>query len=148
SIPRAKRLCVRVSLTRLCRLLTWKDEGHMSEKAEIRLPDGSKLECPIVVGTENERAIDIGQLRAKTGLVTIDPAFVNTAACKSRTTSRAGERGPLLPRATPCEPPANHPPFVGVPSPLPCAPRGPPARPENSSTPPPRHSLIHEDMKH
>src|SRR5947207_146010 len=86
----------------------------MSEKAEIRLPDGSKLECPIVVGAENERAIDIGQLRAKTGLVTIDPAFVNTAACKSAITYLDGEKGILRYRGIPIEQLAEHSSFVEV----------------------------------
>lgn len=44
----------------------------MTDKVEIKLKDSS-FEAPVVTGTENERAIDIANLRAKTGLVTIDP---------------------------------------------------------------------------
>ena len=53
----------------------------------------------MVVGTENENAIDIGQLRAKTGYVTLDPAFMNTASTTSAITFIDGEQGhPPLPR--------------------------------------------------
>ena len=48
----------------------------MTDKAIISLGD-TKFEAPVIVGSEGERAIDIGQLRAKTGYVTIDPAGCN-----------------------------------------------------------------------
>ncbi len=75
----------------------------MSEKAEIKVSETVKLEVPIVVGTENERALDIGQLRAKTGLVTLDPAFMNTASTKSAITFIDGEKGILRYRGIPIE---------------------------------------------
>src|SRR5271154_5588990 len=52
--------------------------GSVTDKAIITVGD-TTLEAPLVIGTEGERAFDIGQLRAKTGYVTIDPAFMNTA---------------------------------------------------------------------
>jgi citrate synthase len=120
----------------------------MSEKAEIRLSDGSKLECPIVVGTENERGIDVGQLRAKTGLVTLDPAFVNTAACKSAITYLDGEKGVLRYRGIPIEQLAEHSTFVEVCYLLIYGHLGTPEELDRFSTLLTRHSLIHEDMKH
>ena len=36
-------------------------------KAELRIDD-KVIEVPVVVGTEDEHAIDIGKLRAQTGL--------------------------------------------------------------------------------
>ena len=33
------------------------------------------LELPMMVGTEDEHAVDISQLRKKTGLITIDPGL-------------------------------------------------------------------------
>ena len=33
----------------------------MSDQVEIRLPDSGKLDVPVVVGTEDEQAIDIAQ---------------------------------------------------------------------------------------
>jgi citrate synthase len=52
-------------------------------------------EYPVTVGTEAEPGIDISKLRAQTGLVTLDPGFVNTASCTSAITFLDGERGIL-----------------------------------------------------
>ena len=46
----------------------------MSRTASLKYGDQS-IELPVVEGTENEFAIDITQLRAKTGLITLDPGF-------------------------------------------------------------------------
>ena len=120
----------------------------MSDKAEIRLDDTVKLECPIVVGTENERAIDIAQLRAKTGLVTLDPAFMNTASTKSAITYLDGEAGILRYRGIGIEELAEKSTFVET-SFLLIYGHLPNADELNKfSTLLTRHSLIHEDMKH
>ena len=37
--------------------------------------EGKEYEFPIVVGTENEKAINIEKLRALTGLVTLDSGY-------------------------------------------------------------------------
>ena len=74
----------------------------MTDKASIQLGD-TKLEVPVVVGTEDERAIDIAQLRAKTGYVTLDPAFMNTASTKSAITFIDGDKGILRYRGIPIE---------------------------------------------
>ena len=47
---------------------------------------GRSFDLPVVVGTENEAAIDISSLRAKTGLITLDSGYANTGACKSAIT--------------------------------------------------------------
>ncbi len=120
----------------------------MSDKAEIRVGDTIKLECPLVTGSENEQGIDIGQLRAKTGLVTLDPAFVNTAATKSAITFLDGEKGILRYRGIPIEQLAEQSTFVEtcwllIYGHLPTQ-----AELDQFSTLLTRHSLIHEDMKH
>ena len=74
----------------------------MTDKAIITLGD-TKLEAPVIVGTEDEHAIDIGQLRAKTGYVTLDPAFMNTASTKSAITFLDGDKGILRYRGIPIE---------------------------------------------
>ena len=66
----------------------------MAEKAELRIGDET-LELPVVQGTENERAIDIQDLRAKTGLITLDPGYANTGSCESSITFINGEEGIL-----------------------------------------------------
>ena len=61
--------------------------------------DGRELELPMIVGTENERAVDISKLRAKTGYITLDEGYVNTGSTTSAITFLDGEAGhPPLPR--------------------------------------------------
>ena len=72
------------------------------------------MELPVVIGTENERAIDIGKLRAQTGLVTLDPAFMNTASTKSAITFLDGEKGVLRYRGIPIDELAEKSTFVEV----------------------------------
>ena len=67
----------------------------MSQKATLEV-GGKKFEFPILEGTENELAIDIGALRAVTeGVTTIDPGFKNTGSCESAITFLDGEQGIL-----------------------------------------------------
>ena len=76
----------------------------MSENLKATLNvDGKVIELPVVVGTENEKGIDITSLRSKTGYVTIDPSFMNTAACYSKITFIDGEKGILRYRGIPIE---------------------------------------------
>ena len=60
-------------------------------------------EFPIVVGSEGEKAIDISQLRQKTGLITLDPGYANTGSCVSSITFMDGEKGILRYRGIPVE---------------------------------------------
>jgi citrate synthase len=62
-----------------------------------------KIELPVVTGSENEQGIDIGKLRAETGLITLDPGFVNTGSCESGITFIDGEKGILRYRGYPIE---------------------------------------------
>lgn len=50
------------------------------------------VRLPVVVGSEGEKAIDIANLRRETGYVTLDPSFMNTAACYSQITYIDGEK--------------------------------------------------------
>jgi citrate synthase len=65
-----------------------------------------------VVGTEAETAIDISQLRAKTGLITLDSGYANTGACTSSITFIDGEQGILRYRGYPVEELAERSTFV------------------------------------
>jgi len=67
----------------------------MSETATLEV-NGQKYDFPIVLGTENEVAIDIKTLRGATkGVITIDPGYKNTGACESGVTFLDGEKGIL-----------------------------------------------------
>ncbi len=57
--------------------------------------DGKEYDLPVITGTENERGIDVSNLRAQTGCITYDPAFGNTGACESSITFIDGENGIL-----------------------------------------------------
>jgi len=57
--------------------------------------DGKRYEFPVIVGTENEVAIDIDKLRSETGAITMDPGYKNSGACKSAITFLDGEEGIL-----------------------------------------------------
>ena len=64
------------------------------KKAFLEL-DGQRIELPVIVGSENEMAIDVSSLRAKTGAITFDPGFGNTGSCQSAITFIDGEKGIL-----------------------------------------------------
>ncbi len=66
----------------------------MDETARLEV-DGKTYELPIVTGTENERAVDISNLRGETGLITLDPAYKNTGSCRSAITFIDGDEGIL-----------------------------------------------------
>ncbi len=66
----------------------------MSKIAILEL-DGKKYEFPVIVGTENEVAIDIDKLRSASGAITIDPGYKNSGSCKSEITFLDGEEGIL-----------------------------------------------------
>lgn len=74
----------------------------MSEKASITL-DGNTVELPVIVGTENEKAIDISKLRDQLGYITLDPGYKNTGSTKSAITFLDGEKGVLHYRGYPIE---------------------------------------------
>src|SRR5947199_9067581 len=64
---------------------------------------GKRYELPIEHGTI--RAADLAQIRVagEPGLVSYDPALINTAACKSKVSYIDGERGILRYRGYPIE---------------------------------------------
>src|SRR5258706_7371078 len=63
--------------------------------------EGGTLEMPVTRGSEGETAIDIAQLRAKTGMITIDPGYGNSGSCRSAITLIDGEEGILRYRRYP-----------------------------------------------
>ncbi len=57
--------------------------------------DGGSVTLPLFKGSEGETAIDIQNLRSKTGLITLDPGYGNTGSCRSAITFIDGEQGIL-----------------------------------------------------
>ncbi len=85
----------------------------MSETARL-IFDDKEFEIPIIVGSEEERGLDISKLRSATGLVTLDEGFVNTASTSSSITYLEGQQGVLRYRGYPIEQLANDADFVEV----------------------------------
>jgi len=74
----------------------------MSDSAKITY-NGQSWDFPVYTGTENESAIDISTLRAKTGLITLDIGYQNTGATNSSITYIDGDKGILRYRGYPIE---------------------------------------------
>ena len=74
----------------------------MANTAEISI-EGKKFQFPLIEGSEQEKAIDVSQLRAQTGCITLDDGYGNTGSCKSAVTFIDGEKGILRYRGIPIE---------------------------------------------
>jgi citrate synthase len=70
-----------------------KKSAH-AEAARLNLA-GKEYELPVVVGTEQERGLDISKLLATTGCTTLDEGYANTGSTTSSITFLDGERGIL-----------------------------------------------------
>jgi len=79
----------------------------MSETATLQV-QGRTYNLPVVVGTENDVAVDISKLRAESGVITLDDGYSNTGSCKSAITFIDGEQGILRYRGIPIEQLAEH----------------------------------------
>lgn len=118
----------------------------MGETARLRVGE-QEVELPVVRGTENEVGIDISQLRAATGCVTLDEGYVNTASTTSNITYLDGERGILRYRGYAIEELAEKSDFVEV-SYLLIYGELPNARQlETFRNHLRRHTMLHEDMR-
>jgi len=89
-----------------------KDADKGTKKTATLILDGISYELPVIVGTENEHAIDIRNLRKDTGYISFDPGFGNTGACESDITFVNGEQGILRYRGYPIEDLANGATFI------------------------------------
>ena len=85
----------------------------MNKKVEISFQD-EKIELPVIIGSENEQAVDISKLRSQTGLITLDRGFKNTGSTSSSITFLDGERGILRYRGYSIEELAQHSSFLEV----------------------------------
>src|SRR5690349_8612193 len=114
--------------------------------AKLVLPGGKEASLPVIVGTENEHAVDIRTLRGETGYITLDSGFMNTGSTTSSITYLDGEKGILRYRGYPIEELAEQSDFVETSYLLVYGKL--PSKQERAafSTALTRHSLIHEDM--
>ena len=76
----------------------------VSANGSVALRYGSgELDLPVRHATEGSDGIEVTKLLSTTGLVTLDPGFVNTAACSSEITYIDGDAGILRYRGYPIE---------------------------------------------
>ncbi len=118
----------------------------MSDSAKL-FYKGQEFEFPVIIGTENEPAIDIAKLRSDTGLITIDSGFKNTGSTTSSITFLDGEEGILRYRGYRIEDLAEKSSFMEVAyllihSELPTQ-----AQFEDFTKQITYHTLVHEDIK-
>src|SRR5579859_4521496 len=72
-------------------------------KVALRYAEGAELNLPVKPATEGSAGIEVTKLLSTTGMVTLDPGFVNTAACSSEITYIDGDAGILRYRGYPIE---------------------------------------------
>ena len=118
----------------------------MSEIAKIEL-EGTIYELPVIVGSENEKAIDISKLRDLTGYITLDTGYKNTGATKSAITFLDGEEGVLRYRGYSIEELAEKASFMEVSYLLIYGELPTQTQFTNFETKIKKHTLVHEDMR-
>lgn len=119
----------------------------MPEFAVLKVGD-KEVQLPLVQGTEGDYAIDIARLRAETGMVTLDPSFMNTASCYSTITYIDGDNGILRYRGIPIEDLVKLGSFTKVAYLLVNGKLPTPEQSRNFSHLLNINSLLHEDMRH
>lgn len=76
----------------------------MSENQTAKIIiEGKEHEYPVMIGSENEKAIDLRKFRKETGYITFDDGYGNTGSCISDITFIDGEKGILRYRGIPIE---------------------------------------------
>ncbi|HBZ70861.1 MAG TPA: citrate (Si)-synthase [Deltaproteobacteria bacterium] len=118
----------------------------MADKAQLRFGDKT-VDLEILVGSEDERAIDIRKLRDSTGLITFDPGYANTGSCRSAITFIDGDKGILRYRGIPIEELASRSTFLEVAYLLIYGSLPTEADLYRFVESIRRHSMLHEDMK-
>ena len=119
----------------------------MSSTAKLEL-DGKAYEFPIVRGSEQEKGIDISNLRNATGHITLDDGYGNTGSCSSAVTFIDGEQGILRYRGIPIEEVAEKSTFVEAAYLLIYGHLPTHAELKRFSDLLTQNEMIHEDMKH
>jgi citrate synthase len=123
-------------------------ENKVTPKGAGKLTlESGDIEFPVIVGTENEHAIDISKLRAKTGYITWDEAYMNTGSTTSAITFLDGEVGILRYRGYPVEQLAANCDFIEVSYLLLYGELPSKTQLEDFREKLRRHTMLHEDMR-
>ena len=117
-----------------------------AETATITLA-GRSTDLPVVHGTAGDNGVNIGELRAQTGVVTLDNGYRNTGSCTSAITYLDGDAGILRYRGYPIEQLAEKSTFLEVAYLLIYGELPSKAQLDTFIDSITRHSLIHEEMR-
>jgi citrate synthase len=118
-----------------------------AEVAVLHSGSGEDLRLPVVPSSEGAAAIDVSKLLSRTGLVTFDPGFANTASCASQITYIDGDEGILRYRGYPIEELAEKSSFAEVSYLLIYGELPTPDELSAFTSRINRHTLLHEDLK-
>jgi citrate synthase len=118
----------------------------MAKTAQL-IYEGKTYELPVVEGSENEVAVDIGDLRDQSGVITLDFGYKNTGATKSAITFLDGDKGILRYRGYPIEELAEKSTFLEVSYLLIFGELPTQAQLEKFTNDIKKHTLVHEDIK-
>ncbi len=118
----------------------------MAETAKLKFRD-KEIDIPVTIGSEGEIALDIGKLRGQTGMITLDPGYVNTGSTPSAVTFLDGEQGILRYRGYPIEELAEKSTFLEVSYLLLYGELPSREQFESFRQNIMRHTMIHEDLK-
>src|ERR1700722_6962729 len=116
-------------------------------KVSLRYNDGAELDLPVKVANEGSAGIEVTKVLSTTGMVTLDPGFVNTAACSSEITYIDGDAGILRYRGYPIEQLAEQSSFLEVSYLLIYGELPTQAQLEHFTTQITKHTMLHEDLK-
>jgi citrate synthase len=117
-----------------------------TEPVALRYP-GGEYGMSIARAAEGSDGINVSKLLSTTGLVTLDPGFVNTAACSSEICYIDGEAGILRYRGYPIEQLAEKSTFIEVSYLLVYGELPTREQLEDFTSKINRHTLLHEDLK-
>jgi len=116
-------------------------------KVALQYGDGAELDLPVKTATEGSAGIEVTKLLSTTGMVTLDPGFVNTAACSSEITYIDGDAGILRYRGYPIEQLAEKSSFLEVSYLLIYGELPTDEQLRNFTDQITKHTLLHEDLK-
>ncbi|MBC7517711.1 MAG: citrate synthase [Microbacteriaceae bacterium] len=117
-----------------------------ADKATLHFPGGT-AELPILRSVDGASSLDISSLTRQTGLTTLDPGFVNTAATRSAITYIDGDRGILRYRGYSIEDVATNSTYLEVAYLLIKGELPTPDQLAEFDERIRRHTLVHEDMR-
>ncbi|MHA6794550.1 citrate synthase [Pseudonocardia bannensis] len=123
------------------------DDDGADRTATLCYP-GGEYKTSVVGATEGTCGVRLGSMLSETGLVTLDPGFVNTGACRSGITYIDGDAGILRYRGYPIEQLAERSTFVEVGYLLIYGELPTRQQLGRFAEQIHRHTLLHEDLKH